>query len=84
MQELISIKQKNNTITYFPIQGFNPAGLGYKKSDATSNFSTRFEGQFSQQYLQLFNQIWHDHEKVEDVTPQIIQHIASVYQENAP
>ncbi|HIF5512713.1 TPA: helicase-related protein [Pasteurella multocida] len=84
MQELISIKQKNNTITYFPIQGFNPAGLGYEKSDATSNFSTRFEGQFSQQYLQLFNQIWHDHEKIEDVTPQIIQHIASVYQENDP
>jgi hypothetical protein len=32
----------------------------------------------------LFDQIWNDPEKLEDVTAQICDHIASVYQENSP
>jgi hypothetical protein len=35
-------------------------------------------------YLSLFDQIWNDPEKLEDVTAQICDHIASVYQENSP
>ena len=34
-------------------------------------------------YLQLFNQIWNDEEKV-DVTAAICDHIESVYQETSP
>jgi len=32
----------------------------------------------------LFDQIWHDPERLEDVTAHICDHIASVYQENSP
>jgi len=35
-------------------------------------------------YLQLFDQIWSDSDKVEDVTNAICDHIESVYQENGP
>src|SRR5699024_5025314 len=35
-------------------------------------------------YLSLFDQIWNDPEKLEDVTEQICDHIASVYKENSP
>ena len=35
-------------------------------------------------YLQLFNQIWNDEEKLSDVTAAICDHIESVYQENSP
>jgi superfamily II DNA or RNA helicase len=35
-------------------------------------------------YLQLFDQIWNDPTKLEDVTTAICDHIASVYQENSP
>jgi hypothetical protein len=39
------------------------------------------EPAFTATYLSLFNQIWQDPEKLEDVTAQICDHIASVYQE---
>ncbi|VFS90676.1 Uncharacterised protein [Kluyvera cryocrescens] len=42
------------------------------------------ESTFTATYLNLFNQIWQDPEKLEDVTAQICDHIASVYQENSP
>jgi SNF2 family DNA or RNA helicase len=32
----------------------------------------------------LFNEIWHDQEKLEDVTEAICEHISSAYQENSP
>lgn len=83
MQELIAI-QSAQTTAYFPIQGFTPIGLGYEKGNATSNIVTQFSEPFASQYLQLFNQIWQDKTKVEDVTEQIIRHIESVYQENSP
>lgn len=35
-------------------------------------------------YLQLFDQIWNDPTKLEDVTTTICDHIESVYQENSP
>ena len=35
-------------------------------------------------YLKLFDQIWQDNDKVEDVTARICEHIETVYQDNSP
>ncbi|MDR4508685.1 MAG: DEAD/DEAH box helicase [Candidatus Brocadiaceae bacterium] len=35
-------------------------------------------------YLKLFDQIWQDQEKVEDITEKICDHIESVYNDNSP
>ena len=68
-----------------PVSGFTMVDLGYQKGDAVSNFVTRFsEPSHTQVYLQLFEQIWADPEKVKDVTETICDHIESVYQENSP
>ena len=85
MQEFISIQQPETSLTYMPIQGFTPTGLGFEKGNAISNMVNCFDEQSTTQtFIQLFNQIWHDPTKVEDVTSQIVQHIESVYQENPP
>jgi SNF2 family DNA or RNA helicase len=42
------------------------------------------EPNFTAQYLQLFDQIWKDSAKLQDVTKTICGHIESVYQENSP
>lgn len=85
MQEFISIQQPETSLTYMPIQGFTPTGLGFEKGNAISNMVNCFDEQSTTQtFIQLFNRIWHDPTKVEDVTSQIVQHIESVYQENPP
>lgn len=85
MQEFISIQNYEQSLTYMPIQGFTPMGLGFEKGNAISNMVNCFDEQpMVQTYIQLFNQIWNDPSKVEDITSEIIRHIESVYQENPP
>jgi SNF2 family DNA or RNA helicase len=59
--------------------------LGYQPGNAVSNLVHKMdEPPFTATYLQLFDQIWNDAEKVEDVTAAIVDHIATVYKENSP
>jgi len=68
-----------------PLHGFTAVDLGYQQGNAISNLVNRFEEPaFTATYLQLFEQIWNDPERLEDVTAVICDHIASVYQENSP
>ena len=67
------------------LHGFTAVDLGYQQGDAVSNLVNKMdEPAFTATYLSLFDQIWNDPEKLEDVTAQICDHIASVYQENSP
>jgi hypothetical protein len=76
----------NGTDTaYMPLHGFTAVDLGYQQGNAVSNLVNKMdEPAFAATYLSLFDQIWNDPEKLEDVTAQICEHIASVYQENSP
>lgn len=68
-----------------PLAGFSAVDLGYATGDAVSNFVNRFdEASHTRSYMQLFDTIWSDPGRVEDVTDAICDHIASVYQENSP
>jgi hypothetical protein len=85
MQQFMHIAGSDGEVGYMPISGFTAADLGYQKGDAVSNFVTRFDDPaHAKMYLQLFDQIWSDPDKVKDVTSAICEHIESVYQENSP
>ncbi|MBL8084139.1 MAG: DEAD/DEAH box helicase family protein [Candidatus Obscuribacter sp.] len=85
MQQFACIQQEQQGIAYMPLHGFTAVDLGYQRGDAVSNIVNRLdEPAFTATYLQLFEQIWNDQEKLEDVTAVICDHIASIYQENSP
>ena len=70
---------------YQPIQGFTSADLGYERGNAVSNFVTKVdEAPITAQYVELFDQIWHNPEQLDDVTEAVYDHIAAVYSENSP
>ncbi|WP_172514789.1 helicase-related protein [Vreelandella aquamarina] len=85
MQPFVHVAGREQATAYMPVNGFTAVDLGYQKGNAVSNFVNRMdEPAHAQMYLQLFDQIWNDSEKVEDVTAAICDHIESVYQENSP
>lgn len=85
MQQFATCVNETNQVTYFPISGFTASDLGYQRSDAFSNLVNKFEEPaLTNTYLNLFNEIWHDQDKLEDVTEAICEHISSAYQENSP
>ncbi|MDA0967480.1 MAG: helicase-related protein [Proteobacteria bacterium] len=85
MQQFACITKADEKAVYLPLHGFTAVDLGYQQGDAVSNIVTKFdEPESTQAYLSLFNQIWNDPEKIEDVTSILCEHIASVYKENSP
>ncbi len=85
MQPFICVENGADQIAYMPVNGFTAVDLGLQKGDAVSNYVNRFDdARDTVRYLALFDQIWKDPEKLEDVTDAICQHIESVYQENSP
>ncbi len=85
MQQFACIETKASATAYMPLHGFTAVDLGYQQGNAVSNIVNKMdEPTVTATYLSLFNQIWHDSEKLEDVTAQVCEHIASVYQENSP
>jgi hypothetical protein len=85
MQQFACVQSSGTDTVYMPLHGFTAVDLGYQQGNAVSNLVNRMnEPTFATTYLSLFNQIWNDPTKLEDVTAQICDHIASVYQENSP
>lgn len=75
----------DDAAAYAPLQGFTTADLGYERGPAVSNMVNKIdEAPLTQQYVQLFDQIWHNPDQLEDVTEAVREHIASVYAENSP
>lgn len=85
MQQFACIQGSSLEAAYMPLYGFTAVDLGYSQGCAVSNIVNRVdEAPFTSTYIQLFDQIWNDPTKLEDVTTAICDHIASAYQENAP
>ena len=80
MQQFACVQASGTDTAYMPLDGFTAVDLGYQQGNAVSNLVNRMdEPPFATTYLSLFNQIWNDPTKLEDVTTQICDHIASVY-----
>ncbi len=85
MQQFACVQAGLANTVYMPLHGFTAVDLGYQQGNAVSNFVNKFdEPANAATYLKLFDQIWTDADKLEDVTEQVCEHIASVYQENSP
>jgi len=69
---------------YMPIGGFTTVDIGCERGNNSYNMVNRIEAPFATQYIQLFNNLWSDHAKLQDVTDVVIDHISTAYNENSP
>src|SRR5450759_4029964 len=85
MQQFAAVQSSDAETICMPLHGFTAVDLGYQRGDAVSNIVNKFDELANTGiFLSLFEQIWNDQDKLEDVTERICDHIASVYQENSP
>jgi len=85
MQQFACVQAAASEAIYMPLHGFTAVDLGYQQGNAVSNMVNKWdEPAFTSTYLKLFDQIWNDTEKLEDVSARLSDHIASIYQENSP
>ena len=67
-----------------PINGFTTVDIGCERGNNSYNMVNRFEAPFSDSYMQLFETLWKDHDKLQDVTDVVIENITTAYNENSP
>ena len=80
-----SSSPSRHVAVYLPLQGFTAADLGYERGEAVSNIVNKLDvAAETRVFIQLFDQIWHNDEQLEDVTNAVVDHIAAVYAENSP
>ncbi len=70
--------------TYMPLGGFTTVELGCERGNSLAIAINKLEMPFSQQYLQIFNQIWNDVDKLQVVTEEVLDNITNAYKENSP
>ena len=80
----LTIEGTQTNYCYFPLNEFTTVGLGCERGNNIHNMIIKLDSKNEQKFINLFNDIWHNKEKVQDVTNVIIENISNVYKENSP
>ena len=84
MTGFVNVTNSNSATTYMPINGFTTVDIGCERGNNTYNMVNRFESPFADKYINLFESLWNDKNKLQDVTDIVIENMTSVYNENSP
>ena len=90
IDRFINIKTDENNkedyTTYLNVDKFNTVGLGYEKGNSLFTTVTKVDNNYSMSkyYMEQFNRLWEDKEKLKDVTDEVITFITNLYKENSP
>ena len=84
MTGFMTVDAKDAQTAYMPMSGFTTVDIGCERGNNTYNMVNCMEAPFSQQYMQLFDQLWNNCEKMQDVTDVVIENISTAYAENSP
>ena len=76
----INLDEKN----YMPINGFTTVDLGCERGNNAYNMVQKTEAPFSTAYIDLFDNLWNDTSKLQEVTDEVIENITAAYNENSP
>ena len=67
-----------------PLNGFTTVDIGCERGNNSYNMVNSLETPFAAQYLQVFDSLWNDKEKLQDVTDVVLENITTAYNENSP
>lgn len=84
MNGFVNVENEEEKIVYNPINGFTTVDIGCERGNNSYNYVTKLEAPNSEKFIQLFNTLWNDKDKLQDVTDAVIEGISNVYNENSP
>ncbi len=80
MMGFINVDDNN----YMPINGFTTVDLGCERGNNAYTFIQKTGAPFSQAYLELFETLWNDTARMQEVTDEVVENISTAYNENSP
>lgn len=70
--------------SYAPITEFSTVDLGCERGNNAYSMIQKMDAPFSQEYLKVFEELWNDNKKLQDVTDVVLENITTAYNENSP
>ena len=84
MLPFMNIENSEESITYNPFANFTTAELGEDRGNNAYSTTMKVYAPLTEQYLNTFNQVWNDNERLTDVTDTVLKNITAAYKENSP
>ena len=85
MGSFMMVDGREEQVTYMPITGFTTSDLGCERGNNVFNMVNRMDdAPVTATYMNLFNSIWNDRDKMQDVTEAIVENITTAFNENSP
>ena len=84
MGGFMTVNNPSEQVAYLPLNGFTTVDIGCDRGNNSFNMVNRMTAPHSTRYMQLFDTLWNDREKMQDVTDTVIENIANAYNENSP
>lgn len=85
MNGFMAVSSKDGAVAYTPINGFTTVDIGCERGNNIFYMVNALdEAPFTAQYMQIFEELWNDQSKLQDVTDIIIENIETAYNENSP
>lgn len=84
MGGFMTVDAKEKQTAYMPLNGFTTVDIGCERGNNSYNMVNGMKSPFSIQYIQLFDTLWNDKVKLQDVTDMVVENISTAYNENSP
>jgi len=84
MDGFMTVVSPAEEVAYMPINGFTTVDIGCERGNNRYKMVNRIDAPYSTEYARLFDELWNDRNRLQDVTDAVIDNIASAYNENAP
>ncbi len=73
-----------DNVSYYPVNGFTSVELGCERGNNAYTLIQKMESPFSDAYIKLFDDLWNDKSRLQEVTEEVIENITTAYNENSP
>lgn len=83
MGGFVNVVAADHALTYMPINGFTTVDIGCDRGNNSYNMVTKMEAPHSHEFIRVFNSIWNNDSKLQDVTEIVIDSITEAYKENS-
>lgn len=85
IQPQIVVDNNEQKLIYQGIDKFSSAGFGYESDNAILRNVVKYDQyELAEEFMRSFDEVWNDRSALKDITSEVTEYIANLYQENSP
>jgi hypothetical protein len=83
MSPFMAVRNDQSEAAYVPFNNFTTADLGADRGNSAYSVTTKIFAPASRQFIDTFESVWNQPDKIADVTESVLDNITAAYKENS-